>query len=123
MRTPLLERSHVDDEAVLHVVFEEAVVGLVDLLNGDFLDVRGDCMVSTEVEHLLGFLDATDGGAGETVTAEEQIERRDTEGFFRRSDEGHGTVPPEKTEVNVDIVVGRDAIEDEIETTGLLLHF
>jgi hypothetical protein len=55
-----LERRHVDREAVLHVRFHEPVVGLVDALDGDDLDVRGDAVLAAEVEHLLGLRDAAD---------------------------------------------------------------
>src|SRR5262245_59343062 len=36
-----LQRRHVDDETILHVLLHEAVPGLVDLLDGDHLHVAG----------------------------------------------------------------------------------
>src|SRR5918995_1724930 len=44
----LLQGSHVDDEAVLHVALEQALVGLVDLLSPDHFNVRGDVVLGTE---------------------------------------------------------------------------
>src|ERR1700744_3900828 len=61
----LLERFVVEDEAVLDVVAEDAVVGFVELVVGGELDVGDDTLVGAEVEHLLGFFHAADGGAGE----------------------------------------------------------
>jgi hypothetical protein len=55
-----LERRHVDGEAVLHIRGEHALVGLVDLLDRDHLDIGGDAVLAAEVEHLLGLGDAAD---------------------------------------------------------------
>ena len=59
----LFEAGHVDYEAVFYVALQEAVVGFVDLLDGDYFYVAGDVVLAAEVEHLLGFGDAADGGA------------------------------------------------------------
>src|SRR6185503_15741499 len=48
-----LQAGHVDDETVLHVLLHHAVPGLVDLLDGDDLDVAGDALLRAEVEHEL----------------------------------------------------------------------
>src|ERR1051326_831195 len=55
-----LHRSHVDDEAVLHVGLQHALVGFVDLLHGDDFNVAGDVVLAAEVEHLLRLRDAAD---------------------------------------------------------------
>ncbi|OLU23449.1 hypothetical protein BVH06_24580 [Pseudomonas sp. PA27(2017)] len=52
--------SHVDHEAVFHVTLEHALLGFVDVLDVDHFDVRDDVVLGAEVEHLLGFGDATD---------------------------------------------------------------
>src|SRR5882762_9796412 len=57
----LLKRSHVDDEAVLHVALEQAIVRFVDLLNLDELDIGSDSVLGAEVQHLLGLPNAADG--------------------------------------------------------------
>src|SRR5712692_355505 len=51
------ERSHVDGEAVLHIGLEQSLVSFVDLLNRDDFNIRGDVVLSAEIEHLLGFKD------------------------------------------------------------------
>src|ERR1700723_856863 len=65
----LLQRSHVDHEAVFHVALEQAVVCFVDLLHFDHLDIRIDSLLGAEIEHLLGFGNAADGGAREAAPA------------------------------------------------------
>ena len=55
-----LESRHVDDEAVFDISLDSAVIRLVDVLHGDLLDVTDDVVFATEVEHFLGFRDATD---------------------------------------------------------------
>src|SRR5690606_14355590 len=64
-RTSGVERVHVDDEAVAHVALQHALVGLVDGLHADRLDVGDDAMLGAEVEHLLGFGDAADQRTGQ----------------------------------------------------------
>src|SRR5712692_8942094 len=68
------QRSHVDDEAVLHVALGEALVGFVDLLDADQLDVGGDAVLGAEIKHLLRFADAADGGTGQPPPLEQQAE-------------------------------------------------
>src|SRR5215210_2378814 len=58
------QRRHVDGEAVLHVRLEHPLVGLVDLLDRDHLDIGSDVVLSAEVEHLLRLGNAADIGAG-----------------------------------------------------------
>ena len=55
------EGSHVDGEAVLHIGLEQPLVGFVDLLDRDDLDIGSDVLRAAKVEHLLGFGDAADG--------------------------------------------------------------
>src|SRR5271166_4308916 len=49
------ERSHVNREAVLHIRLEHSLVGFVDLLDRDDLDISGDVVFTAEIEHFLGF--------------------------------------------------------------------
>ena len=57
----LFEARDVDDEAIAHVVLEHALVGLVDLIDRDHLDIGGDSLLAAEVEHLLRLVDPTNG--------------------------------------------------------------
>src|SRR4051794_21536401 len=82
-----LEARHVDREAVLDVRLEQPLVGLVDLLDGDDLDVGGDVVLAAEVEHLLRLRDAADVRAGYAAVAEDQPERREGERLCDPADE------------------------------------
>ena len=119
----LLQGGGVDHETVFHVALEEAVVGFVDLLDGDALDVGGDVVLGAKIEHFLGFAKAADGGAGEAVAAEDEIEGVHGERLFGSADEGQGAVALEEREVGVEVVLGGDAVEDEIEAARVLQHF
>lgn len=55
-----LERSHVDREAVLHIGLEQSVVGFVDLLNRDDLDIGGDVVFAAKIQHLLSLENTAD---------------------------------------------------------------
>src|SRR5882724_1763376 len=70
------KRSHVNGEAVFHVRLEQPLVSFVDLLDGDDFHIRGDVVLPAEIEHLLGFGDASDGRSGKTAAAHDQVERR-----------------------------------------------
>ncbi len=56
----LLQRSHVDDEAVFHIALEQAIVGLIDLVNSDQFNVGSNSALGAEIQHLLGFSDTAD---------------------------------------------------------------
>ena len=66
---------------------EQPLVGLVDLLNRDDLDVGGDVVLAAEVEHLLRLGDAADERAGEAAAAQDQRKGGDRERLRRRADE------------------------------------
>src|SRR6267154_2904963 len=118
----LLQRGHVNDEAVFYVALKEPGVGVVDLLDADFFDVRGDAVFGAEIEHLLGFANAANGGAGEAMAPHNQIESGHWERFLRRADKGHGAVTPEQAEVGVHVVSGGHRVQDEIEAASVLVY-
>ncbi len=118
----IVERGHVDDEAVFDVAFEHAFVGFVDLVHADHFDVRGDVVLAAEVEHFLGFGEAADEGAGEGFAAHDEGEGGYGEGFLRGTDEGKVAIDGEHVEVGVDVVIGGDAVEDEVEGAGVFGH-
>src|SRR5580692_3250895 len=75
-RPPLrrLEGSHVDREAILHILLEQPLVGFVDLLYGNHLNVRSDVLLAAEIKHLLGFWQAADRRTGQTAPSEDESE-------------------------------------------------
>ncbi len=42
--------------------------------------------------------------------------------LFRRADQGEVAVAAEQVDVGVDVVVGGDGVEDEVEAAGVLRH-
>ena len=77
---------------------------------------------AAEVEHLLGLGDAADGRAGEAAASEDEAEGRDGQRLLGRADQGDVAVAREQVDVGVDVVLGGDAVEDEVEAAGVLLH-
>jgi hypothetical protein len=114
------ERSHIDREAVLHIGLEQSLVGLVDLLDGDDFDIGGDVMCPAKVEHLLGLGDTADVRAGEAAAAHDEAEGRDAQGLRGSADKGKVAVEAEQVEIGVDVVLGGDGVEDEVEAAGVL---
>ncbi len=80
-------------------------------------------MFATKVQHLLGFGDAADVRAGETAAGHDEAECRDIQRLLRCADKGDVTVEAEQVEIGIDVVLGGDGIEDEIEAASVLLHF
>jgi hypothetical protein len=79
-------------------------------------------LLAAEVEHLLGLGDAADERAGEAFAAKEQAKGGNGQRFVRCADEGERAVDLEEVEVGVDVVIGGDGVEDEVEAAGVLLH-
>src|SRR5262245_66410421 len=80
-------------------------------------------MRAAKIQHLLGFGDAANWRTGEASTSEYKAEGSDGERLFRRADEGDVAIAAEQVDVGVDVVIGADRGENEIEAAGVLLHF
>ena len=51
-----------------------------------------------------------------------KAEGRDGERLLRRADQGDVAVAAQQVDVGVDVVIGGDGVEDEVEAAGVLLH-
>ena len=80
-------------------------------------------MLAAKVQHLLSFGDAADIRAGETAATHDEAECRHVQGLLRCADKGNVAIEAEQVEIGVDVVLGGDGVEDEIETASMLLHF
>src|SRR6516225_139581 len=118
----LLQRGIVDDEAVFHILLQQTVIGLVDLLYADLLDVRRDAVLAAEIEHLLRLAYAANRGTRQAPSAEEQVERIDGQRLFRRSHQAHRSVAAQQIQVSVDVMLCRDAIQNKVEAARVLQH-
>src|SRR4029077_16717807 len=98
-------------------------VGLVNLLNWDQLDVRGDAMLSTEVEHFLCFADSANSGTGQLTALHQQTEDLNFRRFGRRSHERQGAIALEQVEISIQVVLGGNRIQNEVKAVAVLLHF
>lgn len=113
---------HINTEAVLHLGLEQSLIGFVHLLDGDDFDICGDVVLAAKIEHLLGFGDAADVRARETATTHDEAECRDIQRLLGCADKGDVAVKAEQVEIGVDVVLGGDGVEDEIEAASVLLH-
>ncbi len=116
------QRLHIDNEAVLHVALDDPVIGFVDLLDRDHLDVADDAVLGAEIEHLLGLRDATNERTREMTPREDHAEGMERQRLFRHTDDNKITVELEHLEIGVDVMFGGNGIEDEIEAGRMLLH-
>jgi len=116
------ERSHINRKAILHIRVRQSLVGFIDVLDGDDFDVGADVMFPAKVEHLLGLRNAADVRAGERAAPEDQGKGQDALRLLRRADNGHVAIAAEQGEVGVDVVIGGDGVEDEIEAAGVFPH-
>lgn len=116
------QRRHVDAETVFDIRAEEAVVGVVDFLDRDHFNIGGDTVLAAEVEHFLGLSDAADERARQAASAEDQAERGHGERLFRSTDQREIAAWSQEIQIRRDVVIGGDAIENEVERTGMLGH-
>ena len=77
---------------------------------------------AAEVEHLLRLGDAANRRAGEAAASHDEAESGDGQRFLGRADQGDVAVAREQVDVGIDVVLGGDAIEDEVEAARVLLH-
>ncbi len=54
------QRCHVNDEAILHIALQHPLIGGVDLLDGNQLNIGDDAMFAAIIQHLLRFPGAAD---------------------------------------------------------------
>ena len=65
---------------------------------------------------------AADGGTGEAAAPEDEAEDGDGQRLLRRADHGEVAVAAEEVDVGVDVVIGGDGVEDEVEAAGVFGH-
>src|SRR5882724_10361748 len=118
--TLILERRHINHEAITYVAFLHPFISFVDFLDGDHFDVGGDAVLVAEIEHLLRFLDASDGGAGQAATASQQGHGSYGNFLFRNAHQDHGAVELEQSEIFVPVDFSGNGVDDEIEVSGEL---
>ena len=75
-----------------------------------------------EIQHLLRLRNAADGRAGKTAARERSSRSGDAQRFLGCSDERQVAVAAEQVDIGVDVVLGGDRVEDEVEAAGMLLH-
>src|SRR6266496_999374 len=117
---PLPQRCHINHKAVFHIALGQAVVGLVDVLNLDQFYVGGDAVLGAEIQHLLRFANASDGGASQTVPSKQQIEGSHRSRLFGRAYQRHGAIKLKERQVSVEVVLGGSCVENEVEAGGVL---
>jgi len=66
---------------------------------------------------------AANGRAGKAATRHDEAECGQGQRLFRRANQRDVAVAAEQVDVGVDVVVGGDGIQDEVEAAGVLRHF
>src|SRR5687768_8559344 len=79
-------------------------------------------MFATKVEHFLCLGNASDGRAREAATPQQETKGGDDKRFRRCADKGYVAVAAKELDVGVNVVFGRDSVEDEVKAAGVLLH-
>jgi hypothetical protein len=79
-------------------------------------------MFATKVEHFLCLGNASDGRAREAATPQQETKGGDGKRFRRCADKGYVAVAAKELDVGVNVVFGRDSVEDEVKAAGVLLH-
>jgi H+-translocating NAD(P) transhydrogenase subunit beta len=116
------QRLHVDHKPVLHVALHQSRVSIVDLRCGDQFDFGGDAMLAAEVEHLLRFGNATDQRPSQPLAAHDQTDRGNGQRLLGNPNQTHRPVPLQQLQIRIDVMLGRDRIDDEIKAPGMGTH-
>ena len=107
----------IDNEAVLDIGLEDALISIVDLVCCDELNLCSDAVLSAEVEHLLSLLDTTDEGTSEAASTEDQREGSNGGGVLGSADKHHGAITLQEVDVLVKADVSRDSVDNKVEGT------
>ena len=70
----------------------------------------------------MGLADAADARTGETEAPHDETECRNAQGLLWCADKGDIAVAAEQVDIGVDVVIGGDGVEDEVESASVLLH-
>ncbi len=107
---------HIDNEAIFYVTLQHASEGAFNLFASDHFDVGGDVVLAAEVEHLLRFANAADGGAANAQSTENH--RRDVRRRMWPIGNAHQnqlTVGFQGRQIGIKIVRRGDAVENNIQ--------
>src|ERR1700730_8614861 len=118
----LFDRRDINHKAVLYIALRQPFIGLVNILNLYQFNVGSDAVVGAEIQHLLSFANTSDGRTSQTVSPYYQIEGSHWSGFFRRAHQRHGAILLKERKVSIEVMVGGNCIQDEVETGGVFLH-
>src|SRR5918996_1327083 len=116
------ERRHINREAVFYIGLEQSLISLIDLLDRDDFYVGCYVMFAAKVKHFLCFGNTSNKRTRKTTTLEYEAKASDDKRLRRRADQCNITVSAEQLDVCVNVVFGRDGVEDEVEAAGVLLH-
>jgi hypothetical protein len=93
MVSRFFQRGHINDEAVFYVVLHHPVIGFIDFLDGDELDISGDVVLTAKIQHFLGLLDAIDERTAKIASAKNQASHLNRQRFRRQADLRERPVP------------------------------
>src|SRR5207237_8729403 len=119
---PLFQRSRLDNEAIFDIASHNAFVRFVDIIDVDLLDVAGDAAIGAEIEHLLGLGDSANERPRETMTPADQTKSAERHRFGWRAEQAKCAVALEQIQIRVEVVLGRDGVENKIESLRTRVH-
>ena len=73
-RQMLMQGAHVDHEPILHITFQHALVGSIDVIHRDYFNVGDDLVLRAEIQHFLSFPDAADKGTRQLTALQDEVE-------------------------------------------------
>nr|GFD54090.1 hypothetical protein [Tanacetum cinerariifolium] len=81
-----------DYEAVLYVALQHALVGFVDVLNVNDLNIRHNVVLGAEVEHLLRFGNAANERARHPAALGDEVEGMQMRRLSGHPQQNHSTI-------------------------------
>jgi hypothetical protein len=105
----------VNGESVSNVAIDSSFESYINLVGFDDLDVAENFLFAAEVQHVLSLLNATNEGADEGLSSNDQVEGRDSERGSGGTDQNELTVNVDGLHQGTDVVISGDGVNDPIK--------
>src|SRR6478609_9940711 len=119
----LPERCHINHKAVFHVAAQHALVGFIDLLDGNHLNVRRKFVLGAEIQHLLRLRNSADQRPCNLSALKDQVKDLNRGWLRRRADKSQRSIALDQSQVGVEVVRCGDSIKNKVKAAKVAVHF
>lgn len=100
----MLQRAHIDHEAIAHLAGDKTVIGGIHLLDRNDFHICGELVFAADVEHLLCLHNPADQRSDQSPSAHDQGKGAELRGLIRNPDQNHGAVGLQQFQIDIQIM-------------------